>query len=238
MLLDSLGTLLALEPPGPRLVQELGRRGIGVSPEAAEVAFRAEIRHYIRHHLEGSDRAGLERLRDDCARVLREALGLVAADQETVRSSMLAAIRFRPYPDVVPALRRLRAAGLRLVVVSNWDCSLGDVLDHAGLRTLVDGVVTSAELGVAKPEPAIVRAALELARTGPEAAVVVGDSLDHDVAAARAAGVAALLLRRAGPEASAPNARDEGVDGPGSRGAGVPVVRTLEEACSLILPAG
>ena len=196
MLLDSLGTLLALEPPAPRLVHELGRRGIAVSPETAEVAFRTEIQHYIGHHLEGSDRAGLERLRDDCARVLREALGLAAGDQETVRSSMLAAIRFRPYPDVVPALRRLRAAGLRLVVVSNWDCSLGDVLDHAGLRTLVDGVVTSAEVGAAKPDARVFRAALEAARCPAERAVYVGDSPANDVAGASAAGIRALLLRR------------------------------------------
>lgn len=238
MLLDCLGTLLALEPPAPRLVEELSRRGISVSAEEAAAAFRVEIRYYLGHHLAASDRASLERLRDDCARVLREALGLTLDAQGAVRQAMLAALRFRAYPDVAPALRSLRAARLRLVVVSNWDCSLGEVLDHAGLRPLVDGVVTSAEVGAAKPDPAIVRAALEVVGAGPDVAVAVGDSADHDVAAARAAGVAAVLLRRAGAEAPIPGARGEAPVTPDPPVAGVPVVRTLEEARSLILPAG
>jgi putative hydrolase of the HAD superfamily len=65
----------------------------------------------------------------------------------------------------VPAtLERLRG-GARLAVVSNWDVSLHDVLERTGLRGLVDVVVISSELGVAKPDPAIFRAALD--RLGP-----------------------------------------------------------------------
>ena len=54
---------------------------------------------------------------------------------------------FRAFPDAVPALQRLRAAGLRTVVVSNWDVSLHDRLAEVGLAELVDGAVTSAEVG-------------------------------------------------------------------------------------------
>ena len=45
-------------------------------------------------------------------------------------------------------------AGLRLVVVSNWDVSLHEVLARTGLTPLLDGAVTSAEVGAAKPDPA------------------------------------------------------------------------------------
>ena len=74
VLLDALGTLLALEPPGPPLRQELRRRGLDVSLEEAERAVAAEIAYYRQHHLEGFDARSLAGLRERCAAVLRDAL--------------------------------------------------------------------------------------------------------------------------------------------------------------------
>jgi 2-haloalkanoic acid dehalogenase type II len=192
VLLDSFGTLLAMEPPGPRLRVELAARGVAVSEERAAEAFRAEIAYYLEHHVEGRNAASLDDLRDRCARVLSEALGDPPVD---VRAAMLASIRFTAWPDAAPALRELRAAGLRLVVASNWDCSLGEVLRQAGLRELVHEVVTSAEVGAAKPAPAIFRAALRAAGGGLRA-IYLGDSPTNDVAGAAGAGLPAVLLRR------------------------------------------
>ena len=56
----------------------------------------------------------------------------------------------------------------------------------------------SAELGAAKPDPAIFRAALERLGAAAEDAVHVGDSVEHDVAGARAAGLEAILVARNG----------------------------------------
>lgn len=219
VLLDCLGTLLRLEPPAPHLRVELSKRGIAVSEERAAAGFRAEIAYYLEHHLEGSAAAGLDRLRDACARVLSGSLGIGPDRLPAVRDAMLAALRFSPYPDAEPALRALRAAGLRLVVASNWDCSLERALTATGLRPLVDGVVTSAEAGAAKPDPAVLTAALEMAGGDAARAVCVGDSVEEDLGAARKAGVGAILLARAG-------------DVPSREG---PVVRSLDEAVSLIL---
>lgn len=195
VLLDSFGTLVAMEPPAPRLRAELGARGFAVDERRAAEAFRAEIAYYLAHHVDGRDAAALDDLRDRCAAVMGDALGRPAVD---VRGAMLAAIRFAAYPDVPAALRELRARGLRLVVASNWDCSLGDVLEQAGIRALVDGVVTSAEVGAAKPDARLFEAALELAGCAPGRAVYVGDSPANDVAGAAAAGVAAVLVERGG----------------------------------------
>jgi putative hydrolase of the HAD superfamily len=184
-----------MDPPGPRLAASLG-----VSRTAADGAFREEIAYYLEHHVEGRDAASLDDLRDRCAGVLREALGEEAAavSLADARAAMLDAIRFRPYPDAAPALRALRARGLRLVVASNWDCSLPAVLEQAGLAPLVDGVVASAVVGADKPARAVFDAALELAGCGESEAVHVGDSPSKDVAGARAAGIAPVLLQRDG----------------------------------------
>ena len=207
-----------MERPAPRLRAELRRKlGLEVTEAAAEHAFRAEIAYYLAHHLEGRDRASLDALRDRCAAVICAELSLTDIDRPAVRAAMLASLRFHPHPDAAPALATLRARGLKLVAVSNWDCSLAHVLVQAGLAQGLDAVVCSARVGAAKPDPRPFRAALQLAGCEPAAAVHVGDSLDKDVAGARAAGLAAVLIARDG--ASPP---------------GVPAIRSLTELPSLI----
>ena len=197
VLLDALGTLVELETPWPYLAHELAGRGVVVDLEAARAAMLAEMGYYRAHHDEARDWATLKDLRRRCAAVVQESLGtsLPLAD---VEDALLAAIRFRAYPEVPAALARLRAGGARLAVVSNWDVSLHDVLERTGLRGLVDAVVISAELGVAKPDPAIFRAALDRLGASAADAMHVGDSVEADVAGARAAGLEAVLVARNG----------------------------------------
>jgi putative hydrolase of the HAD superfamily len=198
VLLDALGTLVELERPWPHLVAELAARGVTVSEADARRAMLAEMAYYRANHDDASDQAGLADLRRRCAEVVRAELGADLAVGD-VEAAMLAAIRFRPYPEVPGVLAALRERGCALVVVSNWDVSLHDVLDQTRLRPLVDAVVTSAELGVAKPDPAIFAHALELAGGVPPAeAVHAGDDVAADVEGARAAGIAAVFVARDG----------------------------------------
>jgi putative hydrolase of the HAD superfamily len=204
VLLDALGTLVELEPPAPHLVAQLAARGVTVAAEEAAAALAAEIAYYRAHHDEAADAAALEDLRDRCTAVLRAALPAHARAAEDLRGALLAALRFRAYPEAPGVLAALRARGLRLVVVSNWDVSLHGVLAATGLTGALDGALTSAECGAAKPDPAIFAAALRAAGdVAPGAAVHVGDSLEADVAGARAAGIAPVLVARDGTAAPA-----------------------------------
>jgi putative hydrolase of the HAD superfamily len=216
VLLDAFGTLVGMDPPAPRLRAALAARGVDVSEERAADAFAAEIAYYLEHQLDGRDAAGLDELRDRCADVLREALGVPELDHGAARAAMLAAIRFTPYPDARPALLELRERGLRLVVASNWDCSLPGALRDAGLLELLDGVVSSAEVGARKPDARLFARALELAGCPPERALHVGDSMSGDVAGAAAAGIRAVLLRRGGERLDAVPADAAGGPAPGA----------------------
>jgi putative hydrolase of the HAD superfamily len=203
ILLDALGTLLALEPPAPRLRSELRKRfAIAVTEQQAGRAIAAEIRYYRAHLDEGRDRASLDALRGRCAEALRAALpqrdGLRAIPNPVLTEALLASLCFSAFPDVRPALSAWRAAGARIVVVSNWDVSLHDVLERLALARLMDAILTSAEAGVRKPSPAIFEQALALAGAAPERAVHIGDSLEEDVAGARAVGVRPVLISRDG----------------------------------------
>jgi putative hydrolase of the HAD superfamily len=201
-LLDALGTLVELERPWPHLVAELHARGVSVSEDDARRAMLAEMAYYRVHHDDASDFAGLTDLRARCAAIVQGELG-TALPVADVEEAMLAAIRFRPYPEVPGVLRALRENGARLVVVSNWDVSLHDVLERTRLRPLLDAVVTSAEFGAAKPDPAIFAHALELAGARAADAVHAGDDLEADVEGARAAGIEPVLVARDGEAAPA-----------------------------------
>lgn len=197
VLFDALGTLVHLEPPAPRLRHALERHArIDVGAAVAERAFAAEIAYYVQNHMRGGDHEGLERLRDDCAAVLHEALAVEGLGRPAVRAAMLDSLRFTAFDDVVPVLELLRRQGLALIVVSNWDRSLPQALASAGIADLVDATVSSAEVGRAKPDPAPVLAGLALAGVAPAEAVFVGDSPEADLGAAEAAGVRGVLLAR------------------------------------------
>jgi putative hydrolase of the HAD superfamily len=200
VLLDALGTLVELETPWPHLVDELAARGVVVGEEAGRAAMLAEMAYYRAHHDEAGTWPALKDLRRRCAGVVQEHLA-TALPLADVEEALLAAVRFRAYPEVPAVLGRLRAGGARLAVVSNWDVSLHVVLERTRLRGLVDVVVISAELGVAKPDPAIFRAALERLGASARDAIHVGDSVEHDVAGARAAGLEAVLVTRNGATA-------------------------------------
>jgi HAD superfamily hydrolase (TIGR01509 family) len=105
--------------------------------------------------------------------------------------------------DTPGALTRLRAAGLRLGVVSNSDGRVEEALEAAGLRRYLDVVVDSTLAGVEKPDPAIFRAALDALGVAPSEALYVGDLYDVDVIGANAAGIRAVLLLEPGGGAPA-----------------------------------
>jgi putative hydrolase of the HAD superfamily len=199
VLFDALGTLVELEPPWPFLRAALAGRGVDVTEEDAKQAMLAEMSYYRAHHMEGSDDAPLGELRARCAGVLREHLPAVQAmDEQELVNILMEAIRFRPYPDAAPALGRVRQLGLKAAVVSNWDVSLRRILGDIGLGGLVDEIVVSAEVGAAKPDPAIYQAALGRLRSSAHQALFVGDSPETDIAGALGAGVRAVLVDRAG----------------------------------------
>ena len=178
VLLDALGTLVELEPPWVHLRDSVPRE---IPDDSLERAVRVEMAYYKEHAAEGRDEESLADLRRRCAEVLSRELGAeVSADV------LVAAVRVRPYPDADQALATLGERGVRRIVVSNWDVSLGGVLQRCGLAPRLDGSVSSAAAGAAKPDPAIFRRALALARCAAEAALHVGDTPEDDLAGAEA----------------------------------------------------
>jgi len=100
------------------------------------------------------------------------------------------------FPDTEPALSTLRARGLRLGIVSNFDGRLTRICEGLGIAGYFDALVMSGRAGAAKPDPKVFKVALS--RLGVDAAEVVhvGDSEKEDLAGARASGLHAILIDR------------------------------------------
>jgi putative hydrolase of the HAD superfamily len=101
---------------------------------------------------------------------------------------------FELFEDALPVLEELRAAELRLGLVSNGIRDLHEFVAHHRLD--VDAIVGSRAHGYVKPHPTIFQAALQQLGVEPAAAAMVGDSLEEDVEGARALGMRAILIDR------------------------------------------
>ena len=106
--------------------------------------------------------------------------------------------RWQPYPDVVPTLSKLAEAGFKIGLVSNWDTRLGSLSVETGLSKYLDFVISSASVGLLKPQPQIFELALERAGVVAEQTLHVGDHYYADIMGARSVGITPVLLDRKG----------------------------------------
>jgi putative hydrolase of the HAD superfamily len=181
--LDAYGTLVELRDPVPGLRQALAERDARRSDDEIRAGFRAEVAYYREHSGVGHDEQGLRRLQRDCAGVFLSAAG-ANLDPDEFGPVYAAAMRFDVLPGVTDGLERLRALGLELAVVANWDLSLQSMLADAGLGHFFSVVVHAAR----KPAPdGLLRALTELG-VEPRRALHIGDD-EVDEQGAAAAGL-------------------------------------------------
>lgn len=135
---------------------------------------------YTRHIIEGMGGSG-DRV-DACAREMYD--------------EWASCHHFHLYDEAEAVLRELAARQLKIGLISNSHRSLDDFVEHFRLHGLVVAAVSSAEHGYLKPHPSIFEAALAQAGVEAREALMVGDSLTHDVRGARAVGMRGVLLHR------------------------------------------
>jgi len=128
---------------------------------------------------------------------------------------------FEMYEDVAPVLDELQQRGLIVGVISNSHRSLDAFREHFSLASIISVSVSGAQHGYMKPHRSIFDRALERAGVEASEAMMVGDSIKHDIEGALAAGWRAVLLRRSGevPHALPPQ---------------LPVIRALPDLLPLL----
>lgn len=105
---------------------------------------------------------------------------------------------FELYDDVEPTFRQLAGRGISIGLISNSHRRLAEFETHFELEGLIAAAISSSEYGLMKPHPGIFSAALRLVDVEPPDAMMVGDSVPHDIEGALRAGMGATLLHRSG----------------------------------------
>jgi putative hydrolase of the HAD superfamily len=209
---DAAGTLIAVaEPVGATYARLAARHGVHVRADDVERRFRAALAAAPPLAFPGASpvRIGTHE-RAWWYAVVRRALGQTASGPpldaafDELFAYYASAVAWRVFAEAPGVLAALRAQGLRLAVVSNFDARLGPLLDALGVAPLLDAVVHSSRAGTAKPDPAIFRAALGQLGVVPGDALHVGDAPIEDVQGARGAGMRAVLVDRSGGGARVP----------------------------------
>ena len=131
-------------------------------------------------------------------RIMLGKLGVEARREmlDRVLASQWAPDAWEPYPDVEPMLVAVRERGITIGIVSDWGSNLRGILAGLSLDRYFDFVLPSGAVGVAKPNPAFYRMALDAAGVPASEALMVGDSYRADVRGAWSAGMDAVWLHR------------------------------------------
>lgn len=208
VLLDAGGTLI--HPDHVFILDRLAEEGVDADLAGYQTARRradAVVGDILRSDDPGSDET---RMRAWFTTLLL-ALGLPEDRLEAVGQAIRQRhaetnLWVRPVPGTREMLEGLRAAGLRLAVISNADGRVAEYLDNAGLADVFELIIDSAIEGVEKPDPAIFRTALERLGLAAGEVVYVGDTWPVDVVGARNAGIQPIYL--AGTSRVTPDADD------------------------------
>lgn len=103
---------------------------------------------------------------------------------------------YRLYEDVIPTLKLLKEKNIFIACVSNEDGWLSNFFDHFGITQYFEFILTSAEIGVEKPNPKIFENALSRTVFRHEEVLFVGDSLVSDYNGSKAVGMKPILIDR------------------------------------------
>jgi HAD superfamily hydrolase (TIGR01662 family) len=111
---------------------------------------------------------------------------------------------FTLYEEVPEVLRGLHAEGYTIGLISNTQRSLKTFEEHFALDGLFTVAISSSDHGYMKPHPSIFEEGLRQAGVEAREAVMVGDSVPHDIAGALRLGMRGILVERSGLSKGAP----------------------------------
>jgi len=197
LLFDAGNTLLRMNYPA--IAEHLAGRGHTAAPEAIE---EAELRARVRLDADLARGASTEgrAAQDSYLAYLLEGLGITDPAEVEAASAFRqsynapAGLFDRAFPEAHSTIRRAKAAGLVVGVVSNSNGNAHALLKQAGLGADLDFVIDSAVVGVEKPDPRIFELAVRQAGVAAREAAYVGDLYSVDVLGSRAAGLRPILL--------------------------------------------
>jgi putative hydrolase of the HAD superfamily len=103
---------------------------------------------------------------------------------------------FALFDDVIPTIRMLKERRLVTGLLTNIRRGIHETCQELGLEPYLDFIISPAEAGADKPDPAIFQLALKKAGVEASEAIYIGDQYLQDMVGARNAGIAPILIDR------------------------------------------
>ncbi len=184
-----------------RGIAEMGQflieQGLALDPQVFGAAFLA----YRRAAFSRAIRTRTEVLAADTLRTTLAGFGYFTLDSSLVEAALRHYFRLEEqsydlYPDALDVLRQLSEQGYHLGMISNAtdDPLIQRLVNRLGLRPWLQPAISSAGVGVRKPDPRIFRLILDEWGLLPEQAVMVGDMLPMDILGAQLTGMRSVLV--------------------------------------------
>jgi putative hydrolase of the HAD superfamily len=204
---DAVGTLFEVRGTVGEIYGQFARRaGLEIDTESLNRAFVQSFRAAPRAAFTGADLQDISRLEYEWWRsIAYESFNQVGALSKIKNFDAF----FQPlfdyfaiaepwvlYPEVPQVLSELKSLGIELAVISNFDSRLYVLMKVLGLEQWFSSITLSTQVGSAKPEHAIFKAALAIYGHSPEQAWHVGDSWSEDYQGATTAGFQGVWLNR------------------------------------------
>ena len=101
----------------------------------------------------------------------------------------------RLYPNVKAALETLHTK-YKLGIIANQSTGLKERLFEYGIGKYFDLIISSAEVGISKPNLEIFELALNEAKCIPSEAIMVGDRIDNDIIPAQLIGMKTIWIKQ------------------------------------------
>ncbi|NXJ76405.1 HDHD3 protein, partial [Trogon melanurus] len=202
---DVKDTVLRLrQPVGESYAAEARAHGVQVQPETLSRSFREAYGAHSRRFPNYGRGWGLSSQQwwvDVVKQTFRlsgvQEDGILTLMAENLYRDYCSAQNWEVLPGADETLSRCRQRGFHMGVVSNFDKRLENILSRCNLRHHFEFILTSEDVGFAKPDGRIFEKALRLGGVPPEQAAHVGDDYVRDYRAARAVGMHSFLLRAA-----------------------------------------
>jgi putative hydrolase of the HAD superfamily len=210
VLFDLGSTLVYSKDPWPpiyeradrALVEVLNRLGLRIDP----ADFFTEFGGFIRSYYDNRPSNELEQTTFAVLRLwlVRKGFRNVSDPEMHAALDAMYAITQQNWfleEDALPTLETLKSLGYHLGLISNTsdDGNVQRIVDRWGLRPFFETIITSAALGIRKPDPRIFKVALDHLHVQPGAAAMVGDMLDADVLGANQLGIYSIWITHRAP---------------------------------------
>jgi len=207
ILFDLGSTLIYSKDPWPpfyeqadrALVEVLYRSGIRIDP----AAFCTEFGGFIRLYYDNYTQDNFEKTTFSVLHDMLFQKGIRNTPEPVLRTALAAmyAITQQNWvleDDAISTLEKLKSRGYRLGLISNTsdDLNVQGIVDRWALRPFFETILTSAALGIRKPDAHIFQIALDRFRVQPESAAMVGDTLEADVLGANQSGIYSIWITR------------------------------------------